>query len=52
MIETKEFVIAENPEEKFWKELKDKISKDTDNMKKSIEINEWILELVNKKIKK
>ncbi len=54
MIEDKELglKISENPEEKFWTEIRDKCEKDLDISKKEQEINEYLLKFYEKKAKK
>lgn len=52
MIEHKELglKIAENPEEKFWIEMKDKCTKAIESNHREIIINEEIVKLAEKKI--
>lgn len=54
MITEKKFgaKIAENPEEAFWIELKDKSTKVIETLKHEIIINEAIIKLADSKIKK
>jgi hypothetical protein len=53
MIEHKDLglKVAENSEEKFWIELKEKCEKDIASSKQTIEIAKTIIELCKKKIK-
>ena len=53
MIEDKEhgIKVAEDKEEVFWKQIKDKIEKDVHDSKLSIELNEHILPFLEKKLK-
>lgn len=50
MIKTDIATIAENPEEKFWEELKNKMLKDIDTNEKEITISKHIIELCKKKL--
>ena len=53
MIEDKEdgIKIAENSDEVYWLELKNKILKDTEMNKRAIIINKHIIKLCDKKLK-
>lgn len=53
MIEDKELglKVAENEEEKFWHDLRDRISTSNLNMAREIEVNKVILKFIEKKLK-
>lgn len=53
MLEDKELglKIAESPEEDFWTRVKEAQEKEKFNSQRSIEIAEWILKLVDSKLK-
>lgn len=53
MIEDKELglKVAENKEEEFWIRTKDKLGEEIEHSKRIIEMDNWLLEKINKKLK-
>ena len=53
MIEDKKLglKIAENKEEEFWVKTKEKLGEEIEQNKRIIEMDDWLIENINKKLK-